>query len=43
MDLEPCRRVGGVCWAFGGIVGLPLMLLVSPPTHAIAQTGVHRF
>jgi diguanylate cyclase (GGDEF)-like protein len=39
MDLEPCRRVGGVCWAFGGVVGLLLMLVVSPPTEAIGRSG----
>ena len=38
MDLEPSRRVGGVCWAFGGAVSLVLML-IAPPTEAIGQAG----
>jgi diguanylate cyclase (GGDEF)-like protein len=38
MDLEPCRRVGGVCWAFGGVVSL-LLMLVAPPTEAIGHAG----
>ena len=38
MDLEPCRRVGGACWAFGGMVA-GLLMLVSPPTVAIGDAG----
>ena len=38
MDLEPSRRVGGVCWAFGGLVSV-LLVLVAPPTEAIGQAG----
>jgi len=38
MDLEPCRRVGGVCWGFGGAVSL-LLMLVAPPTGAIGHAG----
>jgi hypothetical protein len=38
MDLEPCRRVGGVCWGFGGLVSV-LLMLVAPPTGAIGHAG----
>jgi diguanylate cyclase (GGDEF)-like protein len=38
MDLEPCRRVGGFCWAFGGIVAV-LLMLAAPPTEAIGHAG----
>jgi diguanylate cyclase (GGDEF)-like protein len=38
VDLEPCRRVGGVCWAFGGVVSL-LLMLVAPPNDAIGRAG----
>lgn len=38
MDLEPCRRVGGVCWAFGGVVGV-LLMLVAPPTEELGHAG----
>ena len=38
MDLEPCRRVGGVCWGFGGVVSV-LLMLVAPPTGAIGHAG----
>src|SRR5215207_8176974 len=40
MDLEPCRRVGSryVCWGFGGVVSV-LLMLVAPPTGAIGHAG----